>query len=40
MPKLIGTKTYKNMTIRNVNTVRKIFEIMKLLKHPKKFKML
>lgn len=32
MPKLIGTKIYKNMTVRNVNTVRKIFEIMKLLK--------
>ncbi len=28
MPKLIGTKIYKQMTIRNINTVRKIFEIM------------
>lgn len=28
MHKLIGTKTYKAMTIRNINTVRKIFEIM------------
>lgn len=28
MPKLVGTKIYKQMTIRNVNTVRKIFEIM------------
>ena len=26
--KLIGTKLYKNMTIRNVNTVRKLHEIM------------
>ena len=28
MPNLVGTKTYKAMTIRNVNTVRKIYEIM------------
>jgi uncharacterized protein (DUF1697 family) len=28
MPKLVGTKIYKQMTIRNINTVRKIFEIM------------
>lgn len=28
MHKLIGTKIYKQMTIRNINTVRKIFEIM------------
>ena len=28
MQKLIGTKIYKNMTVRNVNTVRKIYEIM------------
>ena len=26
--KLIGTKIYKQMTIRNVNTTRKIFELM------------
>jgi len=29
MTKLIGTALYKNMTIRNVNTVRKIHEIMR-----------
>jgi uncharacterized protein (DUF1697 family) len=29
MQKLIGTKIYKAITIRNVNTARKIFEIMK-----------
>lgn len=29
MQKLIGTDLYKNMTIRNVNTTRKIYEIMK-----------
>lgn len=28
MSNLIGTKIYKAMTIRNVNTVRKIYEIM------------
>lgn len=28
MIKLIGTELYKNMTIRNVNTVRKIYQIM------------
>jgi uncharacterized protein (DUF1697 family) len=27
--KIIGTKIYKKMTVRNVNTTRKIFEIMK-----------
>ncbi|MGE4347366.1 MAG: DUF1697 domain-containing protein [Flavobacteriaceae bacterium] len=29
MPKLIGTRLYKHMTVRNVNTVRKLFELMK-----------
>lgn len=29
MGKLIGTKVYKNMTARNVNTVRKLAELMK-----------
>lgn len=28
LPKIIGTKIYKNMTIRNVNTVRKLHQIM------------
>ncbi|EST54699.1 hypothetical protein T458_09125 [Brevibacillus panacihumi W25] len=28
MTKLIGTKLYKQMTIRNVNTTRKIYELM------------
>jgi len=28
MIKLVGTKLYKNMTIRNVNTVRKLHEIV------------
>ena len=28
MIKLMGTELYKNMTIRNVNTVRKLYEIM------------
>lgn len=28
MPKLVGTKVYRNMTIRNVNTVRKLYQIM------------
>jgi len=28
MAKLIGTKLYKQMTIRNVNTTRKIYELM------------
>ncbi|MDF2479240.1 MAG: hypothetical protein K0S24_4723 [Sphingobacterium sp.] len=27
--KLVGTSLYKNMTVRNVNTTRKIYEIMK-----------
>lgn len=27
--KVVGTKIYKDMTIRNVNTTRKIYEIMK-----------
>lgn len=26
--KLVGTKTYKHITIRNVNTVRKLYQIM------------
>lgn len=29
MQKLIGTKIYKAMTVRNVNTTRNIFEFMK-----------
>ncbi len=29
MLRLVGTKIYRDMTIRNVNTVRKIYEIMK-----------
>lgn len=29
--KVVGTKLYKNMTVRNVNTARKIYEIMKEL---------
>lgn len=28
MSKLVGTKLYRNMTIRNVNTVRKLHQIM------------
>lgn len=28
MTKLIGTKLYKQMTVRNVNTTRKIYELM------------
>lgn len=28
MVKLVGTDLYRNITIRNVNTVRKIFQIM------------
>jgi uncharacterized protein (DUF1697 family) len=28
MPKMIGTELYKNMTIRNVNTVRKLCQMM------------
>jgi uncharacterized protein (DUF1697 family) len=28
IPKLIGTKIYKGMTIRNVNTVRKLHQLM------------
>ncbi|WP_417203432.1 DUF1697 domain-containing protein [Acetoanaerobium sticklandii] len=30
--KLVGTDIYKNMTVRNVNTVRKIYGIMKINK--------
>lgn len=29
--KLVGTALYKNMTVRNVNTTRKLYEIMKAL---------
>lgn len=29
MQKLVGTSLYKKMTVRNVNTTRKIYEIMK-----------
>lgn len=29
MAKIIGTKLYKHMTIRNVNTVRKLYELMR-----------
>ena len=29
LQKLVGTSLYKNMTVRNVNTTRKIYEIMK-----------
>lgn len=28
MQKLVGSEIYRNMTIRNVNTVRKVFQIM------------
>jgi uncharacterized protein (DUF1697 family) len=28
MPKIIGTKIYKQVTVRNVNTARKIYELM------------
>ncbi|HLW62382.1 MAG TPA: DUF1697 domain-containing protein [Flavobacterium sp.] len=28
MQKLVGTKIYKNMTVRNVNTVRKLYQMM------------
>lgn len=31
LQKLIGTNLYKNMTVRNVNTTRKIYDIMKTL---------
>lgn len=30
MSKIIGTKLYKQVTIRNVNTTRKIYELMKV----------
>lgn len=29
MSKIIGTKLYKQMTVRNINTTRKIYELMK-----------
>lgn len=32
MVKLVGTKIYKQMTIRNVNTTRKIWELMNSIK--------
>jgi hypothetical protein len=32
MIKLMGTELYKNMTIRNVNTVRKLHQIMTTIK--------
>jgi len=28
MTKIIGTKIYKQVTVRNVNTARKIYELM------------
>ncbi|MFP5330898.1 MAG: hypothetical protein ACLGHX_00830 [Acidimicrobiia bacterium] len=28
MPKLVGTKLYRSMTVRNINTVRKLGELM------------
>lgn len=31
LTKLVGTNLYKQMTIRNVNTVRKVFELMQRL---------
>ncbi|KKK34266.1 hypothetical protein WN59_08295 [Salinicoccus sediminis] len=30
LPKVVGTTIYKKMTIRNVNTVRKIYELMQI----------
>lgn len=33
LQKLVGTKLYKYMTIRNVNTARKIYEIMRTLNY-------
>ena len=35
MNKLIGTKVYKKITVRNVNTTRRIYEIMKKLDNNK-----
>jgi uncharacterized protein (DUF1697 family) len=32
LPKLIGTKVYKQMTVRNVNTLRKLNQMMSVLK--------
>lgn len=29
LTKIIGTDTYKKITVRNVNTTRKLYEIMK-----------
>lgn len=31
IPKLIGTKLYKEMTIRNCNTIRKLYDLMSAL---------
>lgn len=33
MSKIIGSKIYKQVTIRNVNTTRKIYELMQAAKH-------
>lgn len=33
MAKLIGTTIYKKMTMRNVNTTRKIYELMQAVQH-------
>jgi uncharacterized protein (DUF1697 family) len=33
MNKLVGTKLYKQMTVRNVNTARKIYELMQTAEH-------
>lgn len=33
LPKIIGTKLYKNITIRNINTVRKLYQIMSNIKN-------
>lgn len=35
MIKLIGTELYRNMTIRNVNTVRKLYQLMTTIKEQK-----
>jgi len=34
MAKIVGTKLYKLVTVRNVNTVRKIYILMKELEEP------
>ncbi|MMZ71629.1 hypothetical protein D1872_351170 [compost metagenome] len=33
MQKLVGTKLYSKVTVRNVNTTRKIYELMKAAGH-------